>query len=276
MKLGVITTSYPRHPDDAAGSFVAGLSRWLAAEGHTVEVIAAGPGMDRDGPITVRRVGAGARLFYDEGAPERLARSGRAWVDGALFSAALAAVTLASRRHWDAMISHWLVPCGVAAALASVLPRRPHLAIAHSGDVHLAVSRGWADALVALLDATSARIAFAGEHLRRKLANGLRSKRLARALLDRILHLPDGGRCCTEACRAHRDPASPGPRRRPHGGVSWAPGAHQGRRGADRRCGARPARAAARGRRRSAARRAGGTCAPGRCPRSIFGCLPRR
>ena len=70
MKLGVVTTSYPREPGDPAGSFVAGFARWLAARGHEVEVVAAGPGASRDGDIPVHRVRAGASLFYDEGAPD--------------------------------------------------------------------------------------------------------------------------------------------------------------------------------------------------------------
>src|SRR6185503_19510756 len=43
MKLGVVTTSYPRFAGDPAGSFVAGHVAALRALGHDVEVIAAGP-----------------------------------------------------------------------------------------------------------------------------------------------------------------------------------------------------------------------------------------
>jgi hypothetical protein len=44
MRIGVVTTSYPRDPDDWAGGFVAEHVRWLRAAGHEVEVLAAGPG----------------------------------------------------------------------------------------------------------------------------------------------------------------------------------------------------------------------------------------
>jgi glycosyltransferase involved in cell wall biosynthesis len=49
VRLGVVTTSYPRFPGDAAGSFVAGHVAALAALGHEVEIIAAGPGSRADG-----------------------------------------------------------------------------------------------------------------------------------------------------------------------------------------------------------------------------------
>ena len=68
MRIGVVTTSYPREPGDFAGAFVAGLTHWLAHAGHRVEVIAAGepsPDGDADGDIPVARVPAGERLFYE-------------------------------------------------------------------------------------------------------------------------------------------------------------------------------------------------------------------
>nr|MBA3502538.1 hypothetical protein [Deltaproteobacteria bacterium] len=42
MRIGVVTTSYPRWPGDPAGSFVEGHVRALQRLGHQVEVIAAG------------------------------------------------------------------------------------------------------------------------------------------------------------------------------------------------------------------------------------------
>ncbi|HEY0991783.1 MAG TPA: hypothetical protein VGD80_32240, partial [Kofleriaceae bacterium] len=47
MKLGIVTTSYPRFAGDPAGSFVAGHAAALRALGHDVEVVAAGA---RDAP----------------------------------------------------------------------------------------------------------------------------------------------------------------------------------------------------------------------------------
>lgn len=153
MRFGVVTTSYPRFPADPAGGFVRGLNRYLVRHGHTVEVLAAGPiaapgdepaaapaqGPDgaegRDGAgIRVQRIPS--RLFYRGGAPDALAAGGLAGVAAGLgFSGRLISACASRLRRCDAVISHWLVPCGVAAALTA--GDRPHVAIAHSSDVHL-------------------------------------------------------------------------------------------------------------------------------------------
>lgn len=147
MRFGVITTSYPRSACDPAGGFVRGLNRYLAQRGHAVDVIAAGPDdgdgeahgaaagapRDEDG-IRVRRVPS--RLFYQGGAPDALAAGGVSGSIAALgFAGRLLAACAPQVRRCDALISHWLVPCGVAAALCA--GGRPHVAIAHSSDVHL-------------------------------------------------------------------------------------------------------------------------------------------
>lgn len=145
MRIGVITTSYPRLAEDPAGGFVRGLNLYLLGQGHQVEVIAAGepseagrpeaarPAPDADG-IQVLRLPSG--LFYRGGAPDALARGGSAaLVAAAGFQGRLLAACAARVRRYDALISHWLVPSGVAAALCAA--GRPHVAIAHSSDVHL-------------------------------------------------------------------------------------------------------------------------------------------
>jgi glycosyltransferase involved in cell wall biosynthesis len=188
MRVGVVTTSYPRRDGDPAGGFVAGLARWLRRRGVEIEVIAAGPGAPADGDIPVERVAPGSSLFYDEGAPERLSRSWRARAKAPLFAAALAARVMRAARRWDAVVSHWLVPSGIAAAAT----RRPHLAVAHSGDVHLVAHRGVADAAVgALLAGGPVRVAFAGAHLRERLA-GACTGPVADALAARSLVCPMG------------------------------------------------------------------------------------
>jgi glycosyltransferase involved in cell wall biosynthesis len=175
MRLGIVSTSYPRHETDTSGVFVAALARTLAELGHEVEVLAAAGGegdeaATQDGPIRITRVRAGAELFYDEGAPERLGRSWAMRARAPLFTAALAARTALAARRWDAVISHWLVPSGLAASAT----RKPHLAIAHSGDVHLIARRGVADATVAaLLAGGPVHVVFAGNHLRERLCAAL-------------------------------------------------------------------------------------------------------
>jgi glycosyltransferase involved in cell wall biosynthesis len=192
MRIGVIATSYPRAAGDPAGSFVAGLTHALAARGHELAVVAAGPGAGRDGEVPVARV-PGAGLFYDEGAPDRLERAPAAWLRAPLFSAALLARVLGASRGWDAIVSHWLVPCGLAGAAAAALRRIPHLAVAHSADVHLVARPGAADAAVAaLLAPRRTTIAFAGEHLRARLLAAVRARRLRDLAATRSLVCPMG------------------------------------------------------------------------------------
>jgi glycosyltransferase involved in cell wall biosynthesis len=194
MRLGILTTSYPREDGDPAGAFVGAMARWLAGRGHEVDVVAAGPGAARDGPVTIQRVHAGAGLFYGEGAPDRLERRPLGALRAPLFAAALAgrAVLAARRRRWDAVISHWLLPCGVVGARLG----RPHLAIAHSGDVHLAVRAHLAAPVAAALTAPGTRTVFVAEHLKRRflaaLAGGQRGARLRDHIASRALVCPMG------------------------------------------------------------------------------------
>ena len=149
MRLGVVTTSYPRFPGDLAGNFVGAHVAALRALGHDVEVIAAGDGPDR----------ISSPLFYGAGAPDELERGGRL-LAAASFSARLAFAVARRARHWDAAIAHWLAP----SALAS-LPARRLLAIAHGGDIHaLRRAHLLAPALHALR-ARRARLAFVSQDL---------------------------------------------------------------------------------------------------------------
>ncbi len=135
MRIGVVTTSYPRFFGDPAGNFVAELSAWIASRGHTVEIIAAGDAGvdDRWQNLPVQRVSAASGLFYAGGAPDALGRS--AALAAARFSAKLTQAVRKRARHWDGIVAHWLAPCALASALAA--PRLPLWAIAHGGDVHL-------------------------------------------------------------------------------------------------------------------------------------------
>jgi glycosyltransferase involved in cell wall biosynthesis len=149
MRIGVVTTSYPRFAGDPAGSFVAAHVAATRALGHELDVIAAG-----DGPSRIP-----SRLFYGAGAPEELERGGALW-PAAAFSARLAIAVARRARGWDAAIAHWLAPSALAA-----LPAKRLLAIAHGGDVHaLRRAHLLAPALYALR-ARDARLAFVSHEL---------------------------------------------------------------------------------------------------------------
>ncbi len=175
MKLGVITTSYPRFAGDAAGGFVAGHVAGLRGLGHRVEIIAAGDGpadahtVDPTATVgpaatdaTIRRV-AGAGLFYDGGAPDALERSLlRAGASALGFTARLTATVAARARTWDAIIAHWLVPSAIAALPST----RPLLAIAHGGDIFTLRRLGLLAPVLHLLRRRDARLVFVSAQLR--------------------------------------------------------------------------------------------------------------
>jgi hypothetical protein len=146
VRVGVLTTSYPRDAGDAAGAFVAGFSRWLAANVGDVDVVCA----DDARP-----------LFYRGGAPEAL-KSSESWAEAASFSAHLLMEAKRRARGWDAVVSHWLVPSG---AVADACGPARHLAIAHGSDVRLLASLPGGRALVRRL-ARRADLVYVAEALR--------------------------------------------------------------------------------------------------------------
>jgi glycosyltransferase involved in cell wall biosynthesis len=180
MRVGVLTTSYPRAPGDHAGAFVAERVARLLAEGHEVDVLAAGAGAPRgttrEGRLEVTRLPAafGSEpdlfdLFGGAGAPEALESGGGGalWAAGR-FSAELAAGARARGHRWSRVESHWLAPCALA-ALASV-PHLPHCATAHSGDVALLERIPFGRTFARLLARSGAELVFVSEALRARFA----------------------------------------------------------------------------------------------------------
>lgn len=158
MKLGVVTTSYPRTPGDPAGSFVRAHVESLRALGHDVEVIS----------------GTGDALFDRGGAPDYLEARPSALVAAAWFSARMLARVVVAARHWDGIVAHWLAP----SALAAVPTRIPLLAIAHGGDIHTLRRLGLLAPALWLLHRRGAELVFVSEELReiaRAAAPGLSS-----------------------------------------------------------------------------------------------------
>lgn len=177
MRIGVLTTSFPRHAHDIAGHFVHASCNALIARGHQVDVLvpddhetqgwpsAAGLHVT---PITYLWPRAQQRTFYGAGVPDNLQRDPRAWLGLAPFSTLLTAHATLRARRWDAIISHWALPCALAAALRPARCR--HLSVLHSADVHLLsrlpAQRHWAHAILRSAD----HLWFTSQALRSKLA----------------------------------------------------------------------------------------------------------
>lgn len=169
--IGVVTTSYPRSEGDSAGVFVRERVRTLVADGHAVEIVAAdgrNPAVGESENVTRIRAGT---LFYEGGAPEAFeAASIRArlfaWASGAQFSFALAHHLVEHGHHWQAVESHWLVPCGLL--VAALLPRLPHRAHVHGGDVFLLARVPWGDSIARAFCQSRPTLVFASASLRRR------------------------------------------------------------------------------------------------------------
>jgi glycosyltransferase involved in cell wall biosynthesis len=144
MRIGMLTTSFPRWHEDIPGHFVLGFARALVERGHSVEVLAPEPRERVARPswpgIDVRwvpymRPRSAARTFYGAGVPDNVRGDALALAGALPFTGALLAAVLARRSEWDAMVSHWALPCGLLGGLLH--ESRPHLCVLHSADLHL-------------------------------------------------------------------------------------------------------------------------------------------
>jgi hypothetical protein len=177
VRVGVLTTSYPRGPGDFAGGFVADRVTALLAAGHEVEVLAAAGGAPlgttRDGRLTVTRLPAsfagGPDLFSGAGAPEALEAGGLAAFWAAVrFSAELASAVASRAGRWARVESHWLAPSALAAVAGA--PLLPHRATAHSGDVALLERAPLGRSLARVLVRGGTELVFVSEALRARFA----------------------------------------------------------------------------------------------------------
>jgi glycosyltransferase involved in cell wall biosynthesis len=125
MKVAVLTTSYPRGPDDVAGAFVRDAVLALRSAGVDVEVVS---------PASFRHFG----LAYGDGIVGNLRR--RPW-KAVVLPAFLASYSLAARRaarNADLVHAHWL-----PSALPALKTRKPFVLQLWGTDVELASRAEW-------------------------------------------------------------------------------------------------------------------------------------
>ena len=202
----VVTTSFPRRHDDPAGHFVAELCDQMVAAGVDVRVVAPGGGQCRSG-VSVTASSDIGRVFRRGGAPDAIARSpGRTWP--LALAAATALVATAQRRAGGTagVVGHWLLPSGLAAAIAARRAGRLAVGYAHGSDItlfeRLPGGREWARLLDAMLD----RIIFVAEPLRHRFEAALgRPPRAQIAVLPMGLAEPRPDGAALTRCRAAHD-----------------------------------------------------------------------
>jgi glycosyltransferase involved in cell wall biosynthesis len=178
VRIGLLTTSFPRHEGDIAGAFVLGFARALAERGHMLEVLAPEPSDVASPPrwpgvrvhwVPYMRPRSAARTFYGAGVPDNLRTDPRAWLGVLPFAPALLAAALRRRSQWDSLISHFGVPCGSIAS--AICGARPHLCVLHSADLHLLSRLPLRGAIAAQIAAGASQLLF-----------------VSRAQQDRFLH----------------------------------------------------------------------------------------
>ncbi|MFT3927878.1 MAG: glycosyltransferase family 4 protein [Myxococcales bacterium] len=145
MRVGLLTTSFPRFEGDIAGNFVLGFARALSEQGHQVRVLAPEParvdaGRPDFSPVTLRwvpylRPRSLERTFYGAGVLDNLRRDPRAFLGLGPFTLGLGVAAAREVHGWDALVSHWALPCALVAG--ALRGGRPHLAVLHSADVAL-------------------------------------------------------------------------------------------------------------------------------------------
>lgn len=165
----VVTTSFPRHSADPAGSFVAAHAQALHRAGAEVCVLAP-PGAWA--PPGVRRVAwrPAPGILDQGGAPDVLERRpGRAAVAGAVSTVSLLASAVRHASAGAVVVGHWLVPCGLAALAAGRRTGAPVRLYAHGGDVALLARMPGGRALARRLDA-GAELCFVSDALRARFA----------------------------------------------------------------------------------------------------------
>jgi glycosyltransferase involved in cell wall biosynthesis len=135
VRIGLLTTGYPRTRSDHCGLFVRGFAKSLRSRGHSVEVLApSDAALTKPETFVPIRYAPRVweRTFYRDGVPDNVSDV-RAWPGLLTFPLSLALSVRKRARRWDAVVAHFGIPCGLVAQLSGL----PVLTVWHSGDVHL-------------------------------------------------------------------------------------------------------------------------------------------
>ncbi len=209
--IGFVTTSFPKFKGDTAGSFVFGMARAFRDRGISIDVVVPEPSEETDWEpgepwlkgirvIKTRYAYPRSRetLFFGSGVPDNLRQNpfNALLIPPAVLQLVLK--TAYAAKNWDAVISHWLAPSAfvTAAALRIALKKKavgspiPHLAVAHSGDVHL-LSSPMLRPLALAVGKSASSVGFISENLRNKYFNIIGPK-AAEKILSKTCITPMG------------------------------------------------------------------------------------
>jgi glycosyltransferase involved in cell wall biosynthesis len=174
LRIGLLTTSFPRDEGDVPGQFVLGFARALAACGHELHVLAPEPDAGFGAPprfpgIELRWLRylprrTWQRTFYGAGVLDNLRREPSSALGLAPFVAALWRAAQRAAPELDAVVSHWALPCALVAG--ALRPRLRHLAVLHSADVFLLEQLPLRGALAERIGAGADALLFSSRELR--------------------------------------------------------------------------------------------------------------
>lgn len=174
--LLVLTSSFPRSPDDETCGYIRDFARSLAIE---FNVIVLAPSDRRAGEwpsdaFTLIRSRSVLPFLPDpfQAGDDLNDLTRKGWLAG--FAGMLSVLSFSARAlllalRADAICSNWLVPSGLAGAFISRVLRKRHVVVEHSGALHfLARTRG-GRTIARLIVRASDRIITVSEDLKRKL-----------------------------------------------------------------------------------------------------------
>ena len=142
MKLGLLTTGFPRFDGDHCGAFLLTLAKGITQAGPKLVVLAPEPRERRVPPrwpnIEVRwvpyvRPRRLEETFYGSGAPDNIRLAPWRGLGAMTFAGLLVRRARAELSDCDALLSSWCVPSGWVAS--RVADGRPHLCICHATDL---------------------------------------------------------------------------------------------------------------------------------------------
>ena len=142
MRVGLLTTGFPRFDGDHCGAFLLTLANAMAQAGETLVILAPEPREKRRPPqypnIEVRWVSYARprslqQTFYGSGVPDNLRLAPWRGLGALTFAGNLARRARTELSDCDALLSSWCLPNGWAAS--RIAEGRPHLCICHATDL---------------------------------------------------------------------------------------------------------------------------------------------
>ncbi len=145
QRLLVLSTTFPRWPDDHEPAFVYELSKWLTDQFEVTIVAPHAPGAkahEKMAGMDVHRFRYAPErletLAYDGGIGSNLKRSKWKYLllQGFLLSFFFSALSLVRKKKIDVVHAHWMIPGGmIGAALKVLYPKLRVITTAHGADV---------------------------------------------------------------------------------------------------------------------------------------------